>query len=366
MTKLLIFFLIVPIFGLGQSKFNIKGHLKNSSGRKIYLTNRGLGFSDKLNEIRYDSTIAHNDEFLFNGQLDHFAYYGIRVEGENDWKAFIIDTTIFLNGKVLNIWDSTLVYSTQNNWKKIGTRGTDSIAKVRESLQDSLFFYENKKDQSRVKKIVKSMDSLDLSLANFISAFVKQYPTSYYALMLLKENYTLNANIEDSARKVFKLLDSSRRNSKEGVQLAYTLFSLKDSIKIGNPAINVNVIDTKKNNKKLEIRKDEITIIDFWASWCIPCIAKIPELKRINNTHRDLRIISISLDEKYENWKKAVELHKIIWENFGDLEGFNGTMANKYGIRFIPYIIVFGKDAKISLLNPSLKVIQSYLKAALK
>ena len=61
--------------------------------------------------------------------------------------------------------------------------------------------------------------------------------------------------------------------------------------------------------------KDEIWVVDFWASWCRPCIELVPEMKVLYNKFKDkkVRFVSVSWDENGDDWKAAIEYLKIEW-----------------------------------------------------
>jgi len=72
------------------------------------------------------------------------------------------------------------------------------------------------------------------------------------------------------------------------------------------------------NTKKLSdyVGKSKYLYLDFWASWCAPCIAEFPNLIRIyNEYHEDcLNILGISLDTNETAWKNALDAHHVNWE----------------------------------------------------
>ena len=85
-------------------------------------------------------------------------------------------------------------------------------------------------------------------------------------------------------------------------------------------------------------------LIDFWASWCGPCIESFPKLKRLYSKNKDLgfEIVTISVDDSLEDWETASETHKLPWIDIGDLEDGEMTgwdaapTAMDYGVIWIP------------------------------
>ena len=105
----------------------------------------------------------------------------------------------------------------------------------------------------------------------------------------------------------------------------------------------------KKVSLKDEVAKHKITIIDFWASWCGPCMHDVPNLVSLYNKYKDtgLGIVGISLDEDEDSWKSAIEENKMSWTQLSDLQGWNNAAARLYGVESIPHILVVNKKGEI-------------------
>ena len=91
-----------------------------------------------------------------------------------------------------------------------------------------------------------------------------------------------------------------------------------------------------------EVKQHKYTIIDFWASWSNSCRAEMPAMRQLYADFKEkgLGIVGISLDDKTENWKQAIEELKMEWTQLSDLKAWDAAAARAFHIHTIPYTVV--------------------------
>lgn len=96
--------------------------------------------------------------------------------------------------------------------------------------------------------------------------------------------------------------------------------------------------------------KSNYVVLDFWASWCTPCIAEMPKLKTAQELYGDkgLQIVGVSLDGNERKWKEAIEKHSLSWTHLGNKEG-----QRQYHVRAIPKLILINGEGIIEAVDLS-------------
>ncbi len=136
---------------------------------------------------------------------------------------------------------------------------------------------------------------------------------------------------------------------KKLILLFIILFISANIYPLTGPAIDFDAVDINGKNIKLSEYKGKVVILDFWATWCPPCIKEIPNLKKIYAKYKgdDFEIISIALERKpKENAIKFVAEKKMDWVHVIDKEK-GKEIATEYKIRYIPTMYIINKKGEI-------------------
>lgn len=99
----------------------------------------------------------------------------------------------------------------------------------------------------------------------------------------------------------------------------------------------------------LATMRDQVILVDFWATWCAPCVAALPELLEAYETFHEegFEVIGISLDESRAELEGFLRKNEIPWPQYFDAQGGENELAQRFGIRRIPASFLVGKGGRI-------------------
>lgn len=172
----------------------------------------------------------------------------------------------------------------------------------------------------------------DLLLAN---------PNNFFSLV---EIFRYKTELSKKTLKTYynKLNKDSKQNN-YGILLKNYISS--SQIEIGKQFIDFEAKDNLGVEKKLSDYSDKIIILDFWAYWCKWChVQNEKEFSYLDKKYKkDIVIISYSLDEKMDVWKKSVAKSSYKWVNLSSLKGINDPVAYSYGVNELPHTFVIDR-----------------------
>ena len=86
------------------------------------------------------------------------------------------------------------------------------------------------------------------------------------------------------------------------------------------------------------LKENELVLVEFWASWCGPCIESFPDLKTLHAGYNDrgFEIVSVSIDNDSYSWEQESKAQELPWIDVGEMDGWNGPTATAFGVQFVP------------------------------
>ncbi len=118
---------------------------------------------------------------------------------------------------------------------------------------------------------------------------------------------------------------------------------------VGGEPVDFNVKSTDGKMLSPAAFKGKVLLIDFWATWCGPCVAEMPNVKNVYSKFhpQGFEIVGISLDQSRDRLDQYVKTNQIMWPQYFDGKWWNNDVAVRYGIKSIPTTILVDKAGKI-------------------
>ena len=138
-------------------------------------------------------------------------------------------------------------------------------------------------------------------------------------------------------------------------------------VKVEQMAPEISLPDAKDNAINLSSLKGKVVLIDFWASWCGPCRAAIPNVIKLYDKYKanGFEVFGVSIDSKKTDWLKAIVNDKIKYTQVMDKDGWNSAVAEKYGVYSIPSTFLLDKTGKVVAVDLDGEELEKKVKALL-
>jgi len=368
LSLLLIFTLFDVSFA--NNPFVLTGKIENVVSGNAVLSYWFL-VNDKWEQVKYTSEIKQG-LFKFKGSLKEPVNAQLKI-GEIMISLFIEPTKMEL----------FITKTNPDRFKLIGSRiqkesdrftqetiGLENLAnKIHEQAVKN---YDQikvtpKTDVNYKKLLVESefislqRDSVSALMAKKEIAFIASHPNSFLPVLerTIVRLLSRGSLTVDSARALFDKMSEKVKLSSYGT-ITNTFIKIEENIVVGKEAPDFNTPDmTGKIIKLYNFREKSYVLLDFWASWCGPCIKGIPHTKELYEKYHDkgLEIIGISCDRSKEEWITAVKKHQIsIWHNVlstqsleRNSQGYvdSENISEKYPTDGIPKYILIDKKGEI-------------------
>jgi peroxiredoxin len=246
--------------------------------------------------------------------------------------------------------------------KVTGSATHDEYSAINTKLQDItktyMALYQDSRaanaagDTTKARVLMEEVDEMYESVGRMQEDFVENNPASYVSPYFLSR--TQHGKEVAELEAIINKLDPKLNQVQTLIDIKERIAKLK-TVEVGQIAPDFIQNDADGNPIKFSdiYSKNELTLIDFWASWCGPCRGENPNVVAVFNDYKNegFNVFGVSLDNDKDKLLKAIGDDKLTWDHVSDLGGWGNAASKLYAVNSIPSSLLVDKNGKIIAKN---------------
>jgi thiol-disulfide isomerase/thioredoxin len=329
----------------------VSGVFSESNGEMLIFEELTTAGQKILDSAKLDA----KGNFVFNIPANHIGFYRIRVGMEN-FGMLVLDSLqgVKITGSAKDI---AKTYKVEGSEETDAFMAFQAVSKEGQTHMDSLqgkfeaaMGMLDKNDSTKLDSMNQVfqgpynvlLDKMSEKMTSALKAHSKSYASLAFLPMLNPEKS------EALFKELSKNLIEKYPKSKEVQSFEKQVKELY-KLNAGSTAIEINQTSPDGKMQTLSSLKGKVVLIDFWASWCKPCLKESPNVVKLYDKYKSkgFEILGVSLDKEKGDWVKAIADYKLNWIHVSDLSFWNNKAAKDYGVQSIPFTVLVDKEGKI-------------------
>lgn len=329
----LLIFLVCPFLSMagtvpGDGNFSISLSLKGlADGKNIYLVT--MKAADAA-----DPRKSFNDTVAVTQSKGEKASFTGTAGGDGQRFAILVEDSKQKLLLLLSRNEKLTVSGSMDTWPKVNTAGSNGTAQMNAYKEF-------------VSKAIKA-ESKTAELNATIMKYIAERRDDLYTPFALLQNDAMTKTEKES---LFEKMTSVTKNSYYGAMLADAIKnnSLSKVIREGLeiPDFKLMMSTGEVLTIKEIAARNKLTLIDFWGTWCGPCIGEFPYMKELYKEWKDkgFGILGITQKENKENWKKVIAQHEVNWLHGSD--DYDKVMDGIFKLASVPSFGLMDQEGKM-------------------
>jgi peroxiredoxin len=331
-----------------EPHYVINGRIQGADSVTFVLQKREAG---KI--ITIDSAVAHKGSFKMKGGAVRYPEMVLLSARDSRMRTtfYLENSEIIITGALDSLFAAKITGSkTQDEYQGLIDSNkplSEKYSKIYNEFQMAV----QSDDTAKASLLRKEAMAVENEMTNLKKDFIKNNPSSFVAPSVLAG---LSMDMEGSEIEGYiNAMDTAVANTGIIKDLKERVEKIK-VVAIGQKAPDFTMNDPEGNPVSLYSKiGSKLFLIDFWAGWCSPCRRENPNVVKVyNEFHRKgFDIFGVSLDQKKDEWVKAISDDKLTWTHVSDLQYWDNAAAKLYVVNSIPANFLLDQNGVIIAKN---------------
>ena len=354
----------IALSASAQTPFTVRGTVKDTSRNGDKVTLSYFNGERKM----YTAAVIRDGKYTIEGTVMEPSRASLSINipqaqrGENIWTTSE-KVEFFIEGGLVTVEGLPLAKAklkapgkAQQDFKAL-QKLLRPFQEKEKATYNTMLNAATKKDTVTSKKLNRLHKNLQQQIDSLEYVYIKKHPHSHVALGLFRDKVTAKALAEekDKYAAIYKTLADSLKQTVVGKNLI-TQIENAYRLGVGKEAVDFVLNDTLGNPVRLSSFRGKYVLLDFWASWCIPCRFENPNIVKAYNRYKDknFTVLGVSLERPGDRkaWVDAINKDGLPWSHVATLTKSESDQIWKlYTLQSIPMNYLIGPDGKILALH---------------